>query len=416
MLSVTTIEAEEVVSIKDRDASHSVRELVQSIGETKEKNISDVTRFEQMFADGKVTGQLKSMYAGYNYTVSETKDTYATAVGGQLKYELAELNGFNAAAAFYTTQNINFATGNIDNGAQNSELSSSKGNLTELAEAYINYKYDHFNFRAGRQVINTPLADNDDIRMMQNTFEAYIATYQLGELTFMAGNLQKWQGYDAGLDKHTINVGPKGAWLGSASFSDDILDASAWYYNIPEFSNIFYTDVSIHYNLNQDIFLHVSAQYIHEDELNHSTISTDIYGTMAEVILHRFSVNLSYNKASVPTGKQTFSGFGGGSLYTNMDTKILNDIAIDRNADAIVGGMSYKINDFKILYAYGDFHGDKNSLGQKAYMVEQDVVFEYNVKDNFLLSATYAVDNDKENPTNPDTNWNRYQIMIAYNF
>ena len=56
-----------------------------------------------------------------------------------------------------------------------------------MAEAYINYKYDTLNFRAGRQVLNTPLADSDDICMIQNTFEAYVATYNL-----WSGNLNSY--------------------------------------------------------------------------------------------------------------------------------------------------------------------------------------------------------------------------------
>ncbi|MDD2356571.1 MAG: hypothetical protein PHX13_01500 [Thiovulaceae bacterium] len=404
------------IASANRDDSHSIREMIETMEESPKKPISKVNTLQQMFADGKISGQIRSVYAGYDYTTSQTKDTYATALGGQLKYELAELDGFNAAAAFYTAQDINFATGDRSKGEQNNEFSSSKGNYTNLAEAYVNYKNNGFNFRGGRQVIDTPLANSDDIRIIQNTFDAYIATYEQAGFTFTAGNLQKWQGYDAGLDNGWQNTGINGTWIGSISFSNDILDASVWYYNISEFSNIFYTDGSLHYNLNKDIFLHVSAQYISENELNDSTINADIYGVMAEIVLHGFGISMAYDYASVASGKQTFSGFGGGALYTNMDTMILNNIASDRDADSIVGNMSYKIHDFKIWYAYGNFKGNKNSLNQKAHIVEQNIGFEYNVINNFKFSSIYVVNNDKENPNNSQTNWNRLQFMATYNF
>lgn len=404
------------IASDNKDASHSVREMIETMEESPKKEISEVNTLQQMFTDGKISGQIKSMYAGYNYAISQIKDTYATAIGGQLKYELAEINGFNAAAAFYTAQDTNFATGDRNKGEQNNELSSSKGNYTNLAEAYINYKYDGFNFRGGRQVIDTPLANSDEIRMVQNTFDAYIATYAIAGFTFMAGNLQKWQGYDAGLDNRWQNTGINGTWISSISFSNDILDTSAWYYNISEFSNIFYTDGSLHYNLNKEIFLHVSAQYISENELSNSTINANIYGVMTEIVLRGFGINVAYNHATVATGKQTFSGFGGGALYTNMDTMILNNIAVDRDADSIVSNISYKINDFKIWYAYADFIGSKNSLGQKANIIEQNIGFEYNVNNDLKFSAIYAKDSDKIDPNNTQTNWDRVQINITYNF
>ena len=48
-------------------------------------NASDIT---QMFKDGKISGELRSVYAGYEQEEAGVSDTYATAFGGQLKYEL----------------------------------------------------------------------------------------------------------------------------------------------------------------------------------------------------------------------------------------------------------------------------------------------------------------------------------------
>ncbi len=379
-------------------------------------NISAQTQLIDIFKDGVVSGQIDSTYIQQNFQNATDTNNYATALGGKLKYETASFEGFNAAVAFYTSQDINFATGDRSKVKQNSELSSDKGSYTQAAEAYINYGYEGFNLRAGRQVIDTPLADSDSIRIIQNTFEAYIATYTNDALTFQAGKLVSWQGYDAGLENGFTPVGKQGAWLGSASFSNNLFDASAWFYNVTDFSNLFYTDAGTHIHVNNDVLLHVRAQYINEQELKQSTINAQLYGVKSTVEFEGFAISAAYNKALVGKDKTSFSGFGGGALYTNMDTMILKEIATDRDAEAFVGGISYTYDNIKLIYAYGDFHGSANSLGEKADIIEQNIGFEYNVNNDLKLSAIYAKDIDKIDPNNTQTNWDRVQINIAYNF
>lgn len=91
---------------------------------------------KHIFKDGTVSGQVRMLYSGYDNRAAENQ--HATAIGGQLKFELAEFNGFNAAVEFTTSHDIGFATG--DGVKQNSEISSKKGSYTELSQAYINYK------------------------------------------------------------------------------------------------------------------------------------------------------------------------------------------------------------------------------------------------------------------------------------
>ncbi len=140
-----------------------------------------------MFEDARVSGQIRMMYAGYEQKEQNVNNNYATALGGKLKYELAELQGFNAGAAVYISHDLDFATG--EGTRHNSELSSDDGSYTQLAEAYVNYKYKSFNIRAGRQILDTPLADSDDIRMISNTLEAYVLSYADGDFKGNANSL-----------------------------------------------------------------------------------------------------------------------------------------------------------------------------------------------------------------------------------
>ena len=390
---------------------------------------NEVVTLKGMFEDGKVSGNIRSIYSVYKN--DNDTDTYATAIGGQLKYELAKYKGFNAGVAFTTSHDISFISGDKDNGERNDELSSSKGSYTELTEAYINYEFKGLNLRAGRQVIDTPLADSDDIRMVPNTFEAYIASYEIDGFSFMAGHLNQWQGADAGLDIDDpwVKTGKDGVNFGGITYGNDFIEANAWYYNISNASdsdiangadengnNAIYIDAIGSYVINDDLELHAGVQYLKESELDNSNVEANIYGAMAEVVVNGLGINIAYNKSTKETGKHSFSGYGGGTLFTNMDTMILDEITEDRDAQAIVVGLSYGIGDFNLLYAYGDFDGDADSSGAKAHIVEQDIGVEYTPNDNFTVAAIYVMDENKEDSRSTDFNNDNFRILVSYNF
>ena len=413
MLSVSY--AEDEMSEK-RDRIPSVKKVIGSIGKVKEKEVGVVDGFKQMFSNGKVTGQIRTIYAGYEQKKVGEVDTYATALGGGLKYELASLYGFNGGVAFKTSQDLDFATGDKKKEKHNPELSSSAGNYTELTEAYINYKYADFNFRAGRQVVDTPLADSDDIRMISNTFEAYIATYEFENFSFMVGNLQKWQGFDVGLDDGWIDAGINGTNFSGITFDNKLIEFSAWYYNITKATNAFYSDFGINYNFNKNFSIHGGVQYLNESQLDASGIEANIYGAMVEFVAYDLGFNLAYNRSYKKTNKESFSGTGGGVMFTSMDTMIIDEITKDRDTSAVVAGLSYAIGNSNLLYAYGDFDGDKNSIGEKMHIVEQNMGFEYNVNDKFVVAAIYVIEEDRQNSLKTEDDFNRLQVMINYTF
>ncbi len=387
---------------------------------------NEVVTLKGMFEDGKGSGNVRSIYSGYSN--DNDTDTYATAIGLQLKYELAKYKGFNAGVAFTTSHDIHFISGDKDKGERNDELSSSKGSYTELTEAYINYEFEGLNLRIGRQVIDTPLADSDDIRMVPNTFEAYMTTYEVGAFSIVAGHLNRWQGADAGLDDGWVKTGKDGVNLAGVTFSNNNFKVNGWCYNISNASasdiingadnngnNAIYIDASTKLNLS-GVDLTLAAQYLSESEQDSSNVEANIYGVMAEVVVSGLSINIAYNKSRKEVGKHSFSGYGGGALFTNMDTMILDEITEDRDAEAIVAGLSYSIGDFNLLYAYGDFKGDADSNGAKAHIVEQDIGVEYTPNDNFTFSAIYVIDDNKEDATSTDFNSKNFRVLASYNF
>jgi hypothetical protein len=422
--------AEDLQNLKDRE--HSVSKVVQNVMKYEVKKVTEVDKFQHMFSDGKVSGQLEMIYSGFN--VKNDVDPYATTLGGHLLYELADYNGFNAGVEFTTAHNINFASGDNDDGKLDPELASADGSYTEATQAFLNYKYDGLNVKVGRQLVDTPLADSDDRRIVYNTFEAAVMTYEQNDFSFMLGFLDRWQGVDVGLDVNNPwqDVGDDGVYFTGLSYSVDLFDASVWYYDMSEdkagtsaIGNVanksIYADISFHMLLSQDYALHTSVQYLNQNEEKNSGIEASVYGAMVEFVIKKDLVfSVAYNQSEKHSGKEVFSGYGGGTLYTNMDKTLLTDISADRDARAVVVGVTYGIENFNFLYAYGDFDGDADSSGQKEYIVEQNIGIEYNPNDNFTIGAIVNISDDKEDTGSAayfnNGDYENYRLVATYSF
>ena len=400
---VYTLGAHDTENGQSHPKEHSFRDITESIANVKSEPI------------GKLRGQLRSMYAGYHQRVSGVNDTYATALGGYLNFTSNDIQGLSVGTELAFAKDLHFATGERSFGKNNDELSSSDGKYTELSQAYLSYSYDALNIQAGRILIDTPLADSDDIRMIHDTFSGAVATYDYEGITFMAGHLSKWQGIDTGLDTPWSKTGTNGTNFGGISY-EDIFEFSIWYYNITDMTNAFYADIGYLYHFNKAIDFHLGAQYLNESQLNNSGVDTGIYGLLGEAIVGNANFGLAYNHSRKNgVGESSFSGFGGGTLYTNMDTMILNELTNNRSASSLVAGASYEINRLNLTYAYGDFQGDADSVGVQEHIVEQDIIVEYNYK-AFTSAFTYAISQDRQNLVKTAYDWERTQLLFAYNF
>lgn len=171
---------------------------------------------DDAFKSGKVSGQLRAAYVDQDNAVDT--DTYTTSLGGIFKYESGDWNGLKVGIGSYISQKIGFATGDGDN-ANMDVLSNNAKSYVYVGEAYIDYSGNDFSLRIGRQLINTPLANTDDIRMHPNTFEAAIATYSgIDKTTLIGGCIKRWAGYDSGDDISEFKRLNRGNSNGSSLF------------------------------------------------------------------------------------------------------------------------------------------------------------------------------------------------------
>jgi len=439
---ITTLTISTVFASGNVGAEDSVRKKIASVGVPEVIHGDEVNSFNEFFTKGKVSGQLEVMYSGFNDGSSNNPtgaDPYSTAIGGQLKFDTGHWNGFGAGVEFTTVQEISPLSGDNDKGERASMMVSSEGDYTEVSQAYLEYFNSGFTLRAGRQLIDTPLADSDDIRIVNNTFEAYIATYETDSISVMAGFLEKWQGTDTGLVNDDYSpadtdawqkTGKDGTYFAGVDFESDLLHLGAWYYDISNTkadnsmgagigNKSIYVDATIHAITGDDFTLDVSAQYLNQSEDDNSGTEADIYGVMLEAGISDLALLAAYNSRSADDDQTSFSGFGGGTLFTNMDNMIIDAIG-GGDVDAYVLGASYAISDLTIGYAYGRFERDATAILAKEDIIEHNFGAEYAATENLTFFAIVTIDEDKEDTgtsaINNSGDFTNVRVSASYNF
>jgi hypothetical protein len=411
----------EITANEQRDRISSVKEAESAIMKIEQKTQKSADSIKEMFLKGQISGQIRSSYLNWQTSVANTEDSYSSAIGGQLKYETAAYNGFSMGSAFYTSQNISSGEGE----KYNPELLGGKKGYTVLAEAYANIAYESFNFRGGRQLIDTPLADSDDIRMTPHTFEAYVASYELEDFTFIGANVQRWQGVDTdvfstdGNKWEQTGADNKGTWMGALTYSSDIGEAGAWYYNVGDISNAIYLDATKTFAFTKNIELAVGLQYLNERELKNSNVAGQMYGVWGELVIEQLGLNIGYNQASTASGESMFGGFGGGPFFTNMDIMTAENLSDGyKDPYSLVVGVSYGIDKLNLLAAYGDYKGYRDNLGAgtRAHVSELDIGAEYSFTKEFMAAIIYVKGDDMQSDVKTEYDDSHLRVVLNYNF
>lgn len=405
-------------------------ETIEAV-EPSEKVSSEATSFTEAFTKGTPSGQIRLGYIWHNPDEDGAKSTDDLALGGQLKFETAPLYGLFLGAAFYTSHSLI----QPDEEDFNDEMSSPDQHYDLLAEAYINGGWEGFNIRAGRQLIDTPFADSDDIRMTPHTFEAAVAGYELNDFSVTGGYLWAWQGVDAGYhndaDFDDMVRGSDGTWMVGGSYGSDLLEAGLWYYSVADVVNAFYADIVVPIEFSDSMSLTLGAQVTFQgDNTNDETyaemeskVEGDLYGVMAEFSIVGITLGGAYTHASVDEGEALFGGFGGGPFFTNIDTLVANEFAAGQDANSYTLSVGYDFSEIGaeglcIGYTFGHYDGGGDAMDSTVNMEvdEHDFYVEYEISDAWSVDAVYVVSDDKENETATEWDYNRAQVRVNFTF
>lgn len=374
---------------------------------------------------GTVSGFMRLGVINQNNEAST--DTYATAFGGILKYETPQWNGMKLGVAGYGSQKLHFATGSFDDGKANQDFLSEDGSsFAYVGEAYADYSANDFNVRIGRQLIDTPMVNTDDIRMFPDSYEAALATYKgVEKTTFTAGYIKRWAGYDSGADISKFKKlaeGSHGAsMIGFTNESIEKLSIQGWFYSIDKVTDILYADAAykiVFCDSNSLSLTGQAAKFSENMDFTGSMSNTDgnVYGLGANYEWGVVTLGAAFNDATNKDGKSVNLGLGGGSYYTSMDEWTISGM---EDAKAYRGSMAINLSDlgangFTLTSAFGVFKSTPADIKVDEWDI--DAVYAYN--GSFSVDVGYAMVNDRNHNANSgsEAGYDRFLARLHYRF
>jgi len=373
---------------------------------------------DTLLGSGKLDGQIRLGYVDQNNVVSD--DTYATAIGGILRYESGEWNGFKAGVAGYGSQRIGFASG--DGVKRNLDFLDPTGHsIAYVGEGYVDYSAADFNLRIGRQVIDTPFADSDDIRMLPNSFEAAIATYSgIENTTITGGYVKRWAGYDSGgdiSDFKKLAPGSDGAAVAGIVYDySDEMHLQGWYYGIDKVADAWYADGVKAWKMTETVQTALAVQYAGFSEKNNSGIDGSVYGIGLDASVGMVTLSLVYNQAFNGANKSVSNGFGGGPYFTSMEEMTIDGMEDAKAYVAVVGLDMGEVGleGLTLDTGYGTF----KSKPMNASVSEWDIIASYEMNEAVSGDISFAKINDRNNnfDAGADAGYSRFMARINYCF
>jgi len=187
------------------------------------------------FKSAKVDG-----YIRYGYQMERDqggKNYYNSALGGKLSLQTGTVEGISGKVSFYTTNEA----GKHDGVGLSPFVffDAHKNSYSILAEAYMQGVFKNTTVKIGRQELDTPFINADDIGMIPNTYEAgVLINKDIKNTTIMLAQVQKMAGVEGVSPRffrkiaqdniHTDNI----QILGITYEGVKNLALNGWYYNL----------------------------------------------------------------------------------------------------------------------------------------------------------------------------------------
>ncbi len=354
----------------------------------------------------KVDGYLRGSYQVHD--VKDDKTYRDDAIGGKVHIQTGAFYGVTLGASLYSSN----AMFNDDN----KELVPLRGenhkSYAILGEAYMQLDFGKSMFKIGRQEIDTPFADRDDIGMVPNTFESAIfENRDIEDTTIFLGHIQKMAGVDADVvDKFTKVNGSKGMQLLGVSYEGvKDLALQVWYYNLKDaqIDSIAYLEANYEKELGSMTY-GVGLQYAKESYLKDR--DANIYSGALSATANEIGLTLAtaYSKAK---DNGATSGFGGGPFFSNSEYLILDNAGEDGKAllySAEYDASKVGIDGFTIGLEYITL-----TSKAKKESTEADLVLSYEMSNDFEI---HAIASNLKGHSVGEDNAKHLRIFANYNF
>ena len=248
-----------------------------------------------------------SVRVGAQYHDSEGKSGTDLALGGNLHAETKPLSGISFGATLQTSnalfhQNDAFGISFYDSASKSYAI---------LSAAYLKGVYENTTLILGRQAIDTPFADSDDIGMIPNTFEAYTVMNQdIQDVSLVYAYVRNMSGVDADIPESfsDINGGSGIHIVGMEYQLQENMTLSGWFYDMPSLAKYTYLEAGYENSYNSVQYA-LGAQVALQDFVKSD--SANIFGLSASIVHEESALafSVAYNK-SIDAAAD--NGFGGG--------------------------------------------------------------------------------------------------------
>ncbi len=246
--------------------------------------------------EGKVYGDIRYYYIE---TAKETNGVngtqYGSAIGGQLGYTTGSLYGLKLGGTLMSTNPLGLPNnpGSVetsvlarDNGVRlDGKPSGIHGDdgFSILGEAYAQYNRDNYEIWYGRRVLQSPLFDAKDVRMLPSSMQGGVVKVSLdSNIDVSAGYFDKFKQRTSNefinIIKHALGTKTQ-AITGSdngymvplvLSWKNNSLSVNIYDDYAPDFMNSLYADVTYKDKINNDYFYVASVQGIVQDSVGHA--------------------------------------------------------------------------------------------------------------------------------------------------
>ncbi len=379
--------------------------------------LADGNWLKDSFENGKVEGQVRAAVIANSYDDKATLDDSAFSLGGKLHYETDESNNYGAGATFYTSNTLGLTPSNADE-INGELLSSTKKGYSILGEAYVRAKLGDTTLKIGRQELDTPLVNSDDIRMVPNTFTGLVAiNNSVKNLTLIGAYVTKMSGWESeGSAEKFVNIQEAAGVANDdgvpvvAGIYDGIegLTLQFWDYYVTNVINAVYLEGGYEFNVN-GIDLGLGVQYQTQSDIGDKLAGekdANMFGINASVGFESGTTfTIAYNDGNE---EGLIQAWGAAPMFTSYFDNLTP--VNGTNAEAVAGGVEQDLANFGFeggwIGAYiGTFQAD--GFDQD----EIDIALSYEV-DNIAIDAVAIFLEDNK----AQEGYNGYLLRANYNF
>jgi len=340
-----------------------------------------------LFADDSLVanGHLR---LGYQYNDNYTRSGDETALGVQLHAEKTITDHITAGVTL---------DGVMGNGEPDAEgipfFDENNKAYAGITEGWLRFGIGRGNsegagmtVKLGRQVIDTPFADSDDIGMVPNSFDALWMTGKPGEdLDLSLGWLYRWGGVDAPAQRsHSKINGDKGVAVAGASLqATPQISLSGWIYHAPGMVTASYLEAGWGIDLS-DAHYGVELQGVYQANSGSEDARVlgvrTYYGHKASGLTGTLALNKTF-------GAPADNLWGGGPFFTNVEHNTLTQAGTDGSVAVLTIGWDGAAAGIDGLSLGTSIDRHLNHGNRTA---EFDLTASYAWSDTLELSAVYS--------------------------